>query len=102
MSLVMSRKSREVAAVSGNKPKVTKETDPDLFCRADGCYLRWAVQTSDVTACSYHAWAETKDWPRITDDLHRLGPWKLKSTSRDTHTVADMKSRLKGRIGNVA
>lgn len=74
---------------------VTRETAPELWCRADGCPLRWSVQTGDVTACSYHAWAEAHEWPRITEELLRSGPWSLRSTRGDTHTVADMKTRLR-------
>ena len=79
---------------------VTRLTHPQLFCVAQDCPLRWSV--SIHRACSYHAWEDTREWPRITSQLQAHGPWKLRSTTADTPTVRDMKTRLKGHIGNIA
>lgn len=75
--------------------EVEQQVEQSLMCRAHGCPLRWSVQTGDVTACSYHAWADPKHWPRITEDI-RNGVAKLQPT-RETVTVADMKTRVKAR-----
>jgi len=64
-----------------------------LMCRAHGCPLKWSVQTGEVTACSYHAWSDPKEWPRITEQI-RMGLAVLKREG-ETVTVADMKTRLR-------
>ncbi|OWQ92015.1 hypothetical protein CDN99_06565 [Roseateles aquatilis] len=44
--------------------------DRSLMCRAVGCPLRWSVNGEGrVHLCSAHAWADPKDWPRITQHL---------------------------------
>ena len=77
---------------------VTRQTDPQLWCRADGCPLRWSVQNSEVTACSYHAWEPTNRWPAITDALLRDGPWSLRTKPGGTHTTRDMLTRVKDKL----
>lgn len=81
--------------------EVEERADAALMCRANGCRLRWTVQTGDVTACSYHAWADPKDWPRITEELRRNGPWLLRHEPGTSPTVRDMKTRVRGHIGNL-
>lgn len=87
MSLVRSRQMRT---------EEPEREDKSLMCRAHGCPMRWSVSLN--MACSYHAWVDAKEWPRITDELNRVGPWKLVRTVGDTPTVRDMKTRLKGRL----
>lgn len=49
----------------------------DLMCSAHGCPQRWSVEGGNGRLCSYHAWEPTQNWPRITQDLQSMGPWKL-------------------------
>lgn len=37
-----------------------------LMCAASGCPNRWSVDGGGMRCCSAHAWAETREWPRIT------------------------------------
>lgn len=94
MSLVATRHRREVSP--SNSLPVTRDTAPELFCRAHGCPMRWSVSVN--MACSYHAWEDVSEWPRITEDLRRVGPWKLITSNGDSPTVRDMKTRFKGRL----
>jgi hypothetical protein len=48
--------------------------NPELRCRAAGCLSAWAVNCSDRdihNLCSQHAWADTRQWPAITDNQYR-------------------------------
>jgi hypothetical protein len=48
--------------------------NPELRCRADGCLKAWAVDCPDrgvTKLCSAHAWADTRQWPAITDNQYR-------------------------------
>lgn len=47
-----------------------------LRCKAYGCPLPWTVSPSHL--CSYHAWEDPKNWPRITEELRRDGPYELR------------------------
>lgn len=43
-----------------------------LMCRAEGCPLRWSVNTDGrVHLCSAHAWNEPHRWPQITQALQQ-------------------------------
>lgn len=95
MSLVKSKNRRVDEDADAGAP------DRSLMCRANGCPNRWSVQTGDVTACSYHAWEDPKEWPRITEQLLRFGPWKLETPAKQSPTVRDMLTRVKGHIGNL-
>jgi len=88
MSLVRSRFQRDEDAVD----------DRQLMCRANGCQNRWSVQTAEVTACSYHAFSDAKEWPHITDDIFR-GIAALPGR-KESPTVRDMKTRVRGSLGN--
>jgi len=57
------------------KQRAAPDDSRTLMCSAHGCPQRWSVDPGQL--CSYHAWAETKDWPRITEDLFSMGPWEL-------------------------
>jgi hypothetical protein len=61
------------------KQKIAQQKDEfdnqALMCSAHGCHQRWMVGPEKL--CSYHAWEDPKKWPRITDELNRLGPWQL-------------------------
>jgi hypothetical protein len=76
-----------------------EDSGNSLMCRATGCPLKWSVQTNDVTACSFHAWEDVKRWPIITDDI-LSGRAALKPRT-ESPTVRDMKTRLRGHIGNL-
>lgn len=39
-----------------------------LLCTVNGCPMEWTVDAGK-RMCSFHAWADPKKWPRITDDL---------------------------------
>lgn len=59
-----------------------KKTEPQddarkLMCSAHGCPQRWSVEGGNGRLCSYHAWEPSQNWPRITQDLQSLGPWRL-------------------------
>ena len=74
--------------------------EQSLMCRAHGCPLKWSVQTGDVTACSFHAWVDVGQWPRITEDI-RSGRAGLQRAGESV-TVADMKSRMRGSRNNIS
>lgn len=39
------------------------------MCGAHGCPNRWSVDSEVVRkACSAHAWADPREWPRITEE----------------------------------
>jgi len=78
---------------TGRAVAVQEETQQSLMCHAHGCPLKWSVKTSEVTACSYHAWEDVKRWPGITADI-RSGIAVL-SQAAESYTVADMKTRVK-------
>ncbi len=59
--------------------KQEKKNEESLDCSAHGCPLKWSVSNGSHL-CSYHAWAEPKEWPAITEALQRSGPWKLGKT----------------------
>lgn len=80
--------------------EVEHHAEQSLMCRAHGCPLKWSVQTGEVTACSYHAWVDVGQWPRITEDL-RSGRAGLQRAGESV-TVADMKSRMRGSINNIS
>lgn len=80
--------------------EVDQRAELSLMCKAHGCPKRWSVQTGEVTACSYHAWADTKDWPRITEQI-RMGLAGLPKTP-ESREVREMLSRVRGSIGNVS
>lgn len=87
MSLAATRRRRE---------EEPEREDTSLTCRARGCPMRWSVSVN--MACSYHAWAPTREWPSITERLQQHGPWRLQTPPGTTPTVRDMKSRLKGHL----
>lgn len=64
----------------GQLKKRTEEVKEDdysaLMCCAHGCPMRWSVSNGQQM-CSYHAWSPSHEWPRITQDLRSMGPWKL-------------------------
>ena len=68
-----------------------------LQCTAHGCPLHWTVSIGNL--CSYHAWEDPKHWPSITERLRMGGPWE-RLRGAETHTVADMKTRLRGRLSS--
>lgn len=46
-----------------------------LMCQAHGCPNRWTVQIEGAL-CSDHAWADLKDWPKITEaQYHKRNTW---------------------------
>lgn len=92
MSLAATRKRREEEPQADHAQL--------LQCSARGCPMRWSVSLN--RACSYHAWAPTREWPSITERLQLFGPWRLETPPGTSPTVRDMKTRLKGHIGNIA
>lgn len=46
------------------------EQDRKTMCQAHECPNRWSVAPQYL--CGAHAWQETRDWPAITDEQHRL------------------------------
>lgn len=64
-----------------------------LMCHAHDCPMKWSVNAG-TPLCSYHAWADEKQWPSITESLRRSGPWLLRDTA-ETDTVRDMKTRMR-------
>ena len=44
--------------------EVTSERS--LQCAAPGCPNRWSVDGEAGRTCSAHAWADRRDWPRVT------------------------------------
>ena len=73
--------------------KKDANSGPSLMCSAHGCPLRWSVKI-ESPLCSYHAWEDPVKWPYITDELRRIGIWKLE-TGKESPTVRDMKTRLR-------
>lgn len=81
------------------KPEKKEEfSGHSLMCSAHGCPLKWSVQM-EGNLCSYHAFEGFNKWPGITDRLQRFGPWSLRQ-KEETHTVKDMKTRLRGRLSS--
>lgn len=66
----MSNAFRELA-----NQKAAPDDGFTLRCSAHGCPQRWSVDPGRL--CSYHAWEDPKNWPRITADLRSIGPWEL-------------------------
>ena len=85
---------------TGRAVAVQEEVQQSLMCKAHGCPMKWSVQTGEVMACSYHAWEDTKKWPRITDDI-RHGIAGLRKDD-ESYTSAEMKSRVKFFKSNLA
>lgn len=84
--------------MSFTKPSMALENKaPTLNCGARGCINRWSVKI-EGPLCSYHAWANPKEWPAITEALQRDGPWRL--STGETVGVREMKKLLKDSIGN--
>lgn len=80
--------------------EVDQRAEQSLLCKAHGCPLKWSVQTGDVTACSHHAWVDMHQWPRITDEIRRgVAGYRREG---ETVAVAEMKTRVRGSIGNAA
>ena len=46
--------------------------DRALMCPAAGCPNRWSVAGDRGRACSAHYWADSRDWPRITQHLQEV------------------------------
>lgn len=42
--------------------------DAALMCRAMGCPNRWSVTAENGACCSWHAWADPRYWPQITQE----------------------------------
>lgn len=42
--------------------------DSALMCRANGCPNRWSVSAGNGACCSWHAWADVRYWPQITQE----------------------------------
>lgn len=42
--------------------------DNNSLCSAHGCPMEWTIETG-ARLCSYHAWDESREWPRITQGL---------------------------------
>ena len=78
---------------TGRAVAVQEEVQQSLMCKAHGCPMKWSVQTGEVTACSYHAFSDLKQWPGITDDIRR-GVARLRKDD-ESETSADMKTRVK-------
>ena len=41
-------------------------SEKSLQCVAQGCPNRWSVEAESGRTCTAHAWADRRDWPRIT------------------------------------
>lgn len=63
----------------------------ELMCSAHGCPQRWSVDGSKGRLCSFHAWVQPHEWPRITEDLQRTGPWRL-----STQEPINLKDEFRG------
>ena len=71
---------------------------PALGCSAHGCPLKWSVKI-ESPLCSYHAWEDPVKWRGITESLRRDGAWRRPLA--ESREVREMKTRLRGSIGNV-
>lgn len=40
----------------------------ELMCGAEGCPHRWSLDAGSGRLCSFHAWAPSHLWPRITQE----------------------------------
>jgi len=68
--------------------KKDQSQGPNLKCTAHGCPLRWSVESADMNQlCSYHAWEPASKWPRITEELHRIGTWELQRKRKVDTTI---------------
>lgn len=89
-----SKSGKSTADGTAEKMPTGPEHWPELRCHAGGCQQVWSVDIGNGKLCSYHAWAESKEWPRITEEIARYGPWKLPA-SDNSQGVLDMRARLK-------
>jgi hypothetical protein len=78
--------------------QVDEQQEQSLRCSAHGCPLKWSVKI-ESGLCSYHAWEDPVKWHAITDELRRTGTWHR--ASAESREVQEMKTRLRGSIGNV-
>ena len=69
------------------------EQGHSLMCSAHNCPLRWSVQIEGAL-CSYHAWSDPVKWHGITDELRRIGAWRLPKLPQSPG-VKDMKTRVR-------
>jgi hypothetical protein len=63
--------SKKLELIRGGYRAAKEDDLQDLFCQAQGCPRKWSVDAGSGRLCGAHAFADTDDWPRITEELQR-------------------------------
>ncbi len=98
MSTYRSTRAADVQAASD------MDSERTLTCAANGCPNRWSYRPDGSQGlCSAHAWADPRDWPRVTDgqqwhaaERARLRGEEQEQRQGESLTLADKRKRLEG------